>query len=74
MGTIHGFCASSHANAICAGVASLAPRHALDQVDQHHIGFACFGCEARHHVAKVGRIKLRVLVDLAREKTLRPAD
>ena len=37
----------------------------LDQVDQSHIGFARLGREARHDVAEVGGIELRVLVDLA---------
>jgi hypothetical protein len=31
MGTIHGFCASSHASAICAGAA-----HTLDELNPPH--------------------------------------
>jgi hypothetical protein len=40
----------------------------LNEIDQRHVGLARLGREARNVVAKVGRIKLGVLVDLAGQK------
>lgn len=37
----------------------------LDQIDQREVRLARFRREARHVVAEIGRIELRVLVDLA---------
>ena len=68
MGTIQGFCASSQARAICAGVALFALGDWLNEVDQGQVGLARLRREARHDVAEVGRIELGVLVDLAGEE------
>ena len=48
MGTIHGFCASSHASAICAGVAFFRSADLAEQIDQRLVGLACLRGEARN--------------------------
>ena len=53
IGTIHGFCASSQASAIWAGVALLPLGDARQQVDQRLVGLARLRREARHDAAEV---------------------
>src|SRR6059058_3559143 len=48
---------------------AFAPRNALDQLDQGHIGLASLRRKARHHIPEVRWIELRVLVNLAREES-----
>ena len=47
IGTIQGFCASSQASAICAGVAFLRVRDRGEQIDQRLVGLAGLRREAR---------------------------
>ena len=70
IGTIHGFCASSHASAICAGVAFLRLPIVAEQIDQRLIRLPGLGREARERVAEVGAVERRVLVDLPGEEAL----
>ncbi len=70
IGTIHGFCASSQASAICAGVAFLPAAICAEQIDQRLVRLAGLRREARHDVAEVGPVEGRVRVDRAGEKTL----
>ena len=70
IGAIHGFCASSQASAICAGVAAFRSAKALQPVDEREIPLAILFGEARHDIAEVGRIERRLLVDLPGEKAL----
>jgi hypothetical protein len=51
------------------GRRALTLRDDLDQVDQSEVRLASLGREARHVVAEVGGIKLRVFIDLAGEET-----
>ena len=64
IGTIQGFCASSQASAICAGVAPLARRSAA-AVDEGLVRFARFLREARQGSAEVGLVDAGVRVDRA---------
>src|SRR5277367_1477652 len=68
IGTIHGFCASSQASAICAGVALF--RAAMAAIDQRAVGFARVFGEPRNAAAEVGGVECSSLVDLACEKSL----
>jgi hypothetical protein len=52
IGTIHGFCASSQASAICAGVAVLALRDRAEQIDQRLVRLAGLRREARQLLRK----------------------
>ena len=70
MGTIHGFCASSQASAICAGVAFFCCAMLAEQVDQRLVRLAVLRREAGNDVAEVGAVELGVLVDLAGEEPL----
>ena len=70
IGTIHGFCASSQASAICAGVAFFPCRDPAQQVDQGLVRLPGLRREARERVAEVGAVERRVLVDLAGEEAL----
>ena len=71
IGTIHGFWASSQANAICAGVIFLRAARFLQKVDHLEVGFQRFGREAGKILAQIIRvIELHVLGDLAGEKAL----
>ena len=63
IGTIHGFCASSHASAICAGVV-LPCGDALEQIDQSQVSLAAPPGEARERGPKSERSKVVFLVDL----------
>ena len=53
IGTIHGFCASSQASAIWAGVAPLLAAISLDPLDQRLVRLARFRREARDDVAEI---------------------
>ena len=70
IGTIHGFWASSHASAICAGVAFFRSAMLAEQIDQRLIRLESLRREARQGAAEVGTVELRVFVDLAREEAL----
>jgi hypothetical protein len=70
IGTIHGFCASSQASAICAGVAFFRSAMLAEQIDQGLIRLESLRREARQGAAEVGAVELRVFVDLAREEAL----
>ena len=71
IGTIHGFCASSQASAIWAGVAFLRSAIAAEQVDQRLVRLARLRREARDGVAEVGARRTSVLVvDLAGQEAL----
>src|SRR4051812_47840369 len=69
IGTIHGFCASNHASAICAGVAFLRGNDG-QQIDQRLVRLPRFGREARDGAAEFAAVELGGLVDLAGEKSL----
>ena len=58
IGTIHGFCASSQASAICAGVAFFCLPMAVEQIDEGLVGLAGLGREARQRAAEVVLSKL----------------
>ena len=60
IGTIHGFCASSQASAICAGVAFLRRGDRVEQIDQRLIRLPRLRREARDGVAEVGAVERRV--------------
>ena len=68
MGTIQGFCASSHASATCAWRGALPLGDTLQQLDHRHVGGACVGSEPRRDAAKVGAAEGRGRVDRARQK------
>ena len=70
IGTIHGFCASSQASAIWAGVAFFVLPISAEQIDQRLVRLAGLRREARHGVAEVGAGECGVLVDLAGEEAL----
>ena len=53
IGTIHGFCARSHASAICAGVAFLAAAIRASRSTSAWFALRCLRREARHDVAEV---------------------
>ena len=65
IGTIHGFCASSHASAICAGVALLASAIARSRSTSAWFALRASAREARHGVAEVVAVERRRLVDRA---------
>jgi hypothetical protein len=56
MGTIQGFCAKSHASAICAGVLSFF-WHALQQIDKRQIGGAGSGVKRGDIFSEIGAVK-----------------
>ena len=68
IGTIQGFCASSQASAIWAGVAFFRSAIVVEQIDQRLIRFPRLRRKAGNDVAEVGAVERRVLVDLSREK------
>ena len=70
IGTIHGFCASSHASAICAGVAFFRAPISGEQIDQGAVGLAGLGREAGQRVADVVLAKLVCSSILPGEETL----
>ena len=57
IGTIHGFCASSHASAICAGVALLPFGERRQPVDERQVRLPVLRRESRDDVAEVGRCR-----------------
>ncbi len=65
MGTIQGFCASSQAKAIWAGVAPFSWAMLLEQVDHRPVGLDGFLREAGIAAADVGAVEGGGLVDLA---------
>jgi hypothetical protein len=58
MGTIQGFCASSHASAICAGVAPLRSASFLHDLDEGQVRPPQLRREARSGIAEVVRFEL----------------
>ena len=66
MGTIHGFCASSHASATWAAVAFFALAIYAEQIDQRLIGFARFGQNRGKMLRKSSFTQRGVVVDLRR--------
>jgi hypothetical protein len=70
MGAIQGFCASSQASAICAGVAFFPCGDLGQQIDQRLIRLPVLRREARDRVAEVGAVERGRLVDLPREEPL----
>ena len=68
IGTIHGFCASSHASAICAGVAFFGS-DSCQQIDQRLIRLASLWCKAWECAAEIGAVECCVRGDRAGEKT-----
>ena len=70
IGTIHGFCASSQASAICAGVAFFRAAIRAEQIDQRLVRLARLRREARERVAEVVAVERRVCVDRAGEEAL----
>ena len=68
IGTIHGFCASSQASAICAGVAFSGCSEFAEQVHHGLIGFAIFRREARDDIAEIVFVELRIFADLSGEE------
>ena len=70
IGTIHGFCASSQASAICAGVAFFCLPMLVEQIHQRLVRLPRLRREARNDVAEIGAVEFRVLVDRAREEAL----
>ena len=71
IGTIHGFCASSHASAIWAGVALPACRgDGADQIDQSLIRLPGLRRKSWNDVAEVGTVERRALADRPGEKAL----
>ena len=70
IGTIHGFWASSHASAICAGVAFFRSAICVSQIHERLIRLPILRREAWDDVAEVGAVERRGLVDLSREEAL----
>ncbi len=71
IGTIHGFCASSQASAICAGVAFFAFGDAAQQIHQMPwFAFRASGVKRGTILRKSVLSNLRVLVDLTGEEAL----
>jgi hypothetical protein len=69
IGTIHGFFASNHASAICAGVTFLCAANELMTSTKSLICFAVLFAEPWDGTAEVRAVKLRVGVDLACQET-----
>ncbi len=65
MGTIHGFCASSQASAIWAGVAPFCFSDPGQQINHHPVGFARLRRKARQAAADIRTGEGRVFVDLS---------
>jgi hypothetical protein len=70
IGTIHGFCASSHASAICAGVAFFAFRFWPADQSAPDSPSSASGVKRGSVLRKSVAVERRLLVHLAREKTL----
>ena len=70
IGTIQGFCASTHASAICAGVAPFRVADGGQQVDQRLIRRARVRREPRQRAAEVVALEVRLRVDRAGEEAL----
>ena len=65
MGTIQGFCASSQASAIWAGVAPFLRGDPLQQINHRPVGFDRLRRKAGIAAADIGAVEGRVLVNLA---------
>ena len=63
MGTIHGFCAINHANAICAGVACLRLAQSLRQVNKSQVALADYPERTRSFTCECHRLQSCVLVN-----------
>ena len=70
IGTIHGFCASSQASAIWAGVAFFRAAISPSRSTSAWFALRASGVKRGHDVAEVGAVERRVLVDLAGEEAL----
>ncbi len=68
IGTIHGFCASSQASAIWAGVAFFCSANLAKQIHQRLVRFPVLRRKARDDVAEIGLVELRIFADLARKE------
>src|ERR1700722_12335436 len=68
IGTIHGFCGRSQANAICAGVNALSGRQLSDEIGQRLIGLQRLRCEARGDPAPVSVLEGGVRTDGASQE------
>ena len=70
MGTIHGFWASSHASAICAGVACFRAAIVAKQINQRLIRFSGLWRKAREPGPNVGGVEGHGGINLPREEAL----
>src|SRR3984957_6041178 len=68
MGTIHGFCANSHASAMWAGVAFFSFCNLAQQINHGLIRFPGLWSKAWDYIAEIGVVEFRFFVDLAGEK------